>query len=1351
MERLAEPAVAGAADKPVTEQALRRSELPREPALIAGRYRCLRTLGSGGTADVFEALDLVQGRHVALKLLRTSATGGPSGALARGLFEREFHLLAQLQHPSVVSVLDYGVAAEGRFYTMELLEGSDLASVAPLPWRRACSLLRDICSVLALLHSRRLVYRDLTARNLFCSSTGACKLIDFGALLPMGTADDVVGSPPFVPPEALSHRALDAQSDLFAAGATLYFALTGQLLFPARTFAELPLCWQLPRRPPSALVPDIPPELDALVLDLVQLDPQLRPRSAGEVIDRLEAIAGLEHADQQLVARPYLGTPELVEREELLASAVRCLRLSREGRGAALLVTGADGTGRSRLLDACVLQAKLLGTSTLVLQAHEGQGAYAGARALAAQLLQLEPALAAAALEPHRAVLGHVLPELLEGRAPSLARFADPRDARPAIQAALRSWLQAVARQRPLAVAIDDIDQLDEPSAALVALLAVDAAEHPLLVLASLRSRGDAVALPLSVLQRAASSWRLTHLTEAGTRRLLASMFGDTPRLELVAARVHALADGNPRDVVQLARTLVENQTIRWEAGGWALPSVLHADALPGSVSDGLRARIRALSEHGLRLARLLALSQLPALTFQQFLRLSDGDAAVVMQGIGELVEADLLRFEGQAQQLSLPGWRELLLADMSSEPRAELHRRLAALLAELPEYPLRSIQQLRWAGDEAAALERLTAFCATSSQQTAADPARFIELVERLPRDWYELLDWGAQRLKATGSRAAVCALQGRMAGILPIMNPYLGAQHLSELIARLCQDAGLADSAPGHERVFPPPVALRQLAQILIAAAAIVATTYDYELWRQGPRLEPLHASAPALQVVSSLWQGLGERMAGRLEAAVQQYERVEALLAQPDRCGVDPSHATYTRLGVAWGIGMLQAMMGQDQCLRQAELLSSDPWHRASGILVHMLHGYWQADPARGDAEKKRWLLSMIESKSRRWFEGVHLLAELSAHALSDDLERLKGVLPDLRNLAELASGWRPIYDHALGEYHRLRGDLTGALGCFERARTAGPGTQHQIWALAAGAELRTLLLLGRAAAALSAGERYLELAREAGLGQLALHVRIPLARASADSGQLARARSAIDGVLVELERDGVRGLMPGWAHETSAQIALAAGDAALAQRALEACSRELRASENPLGRRRCERLAQALDALCARHESAQHARQLARARSALAACSSARERAAAALDLLLEQTGASGGILQLVSGESGADTAELGLGAERQLAEQLLRNLLAGLLHGGSSETAAGTSAHLATVTALHEPLSVRSSAFAPVLLRHGPHASALTGVALLKCARGRPLAEAEALAAALSRALSAEACAQVPGM
>src|SRR5205085_1731189 len=112
------------------------------------------------------------------------AAGAPEHARVAALFEREFHTLAQLQHPHVIAVYDYGLTSDAQpYYTMELLDGGDLVARAPLPWREACSLLFDVCSSLALLHSRRLLHRDISPRNVRCTRDGRAKLIDFGAMV----------------------------------------------------------------------------------------------------------------------------------------------------------------------------------------------------------------------------------------------------------------------------------------------------------------------------------------------------------------------------------------------------------------------------------------------------------------------------------------------------------------------------------------------------------------------------------------------------------------------------------------------------------------------------------------------------------------------------------------------------------------------------------------------------------------------------------------------------------------------------------------------------------------------------------------------------------------------------------------------------------------------------------------------------------------------------------------------------------------------------------------------------------------------------------------------------------------
>src|SRR3982750_2251798 len=104
-------------------------------------------------ASVEAAIEVASGRRVALKRLRPQPDDAKRLRNAE-LFQREYHTLAQLAHPRIVEVYDYGVDAAGAYYTMELLDGGDLQEFAPLPWATACAIARDVASALSLLHSR---------------------------------------------------------------------------------------------------------------------------------------------------------------------------------------------------------------------------------------------------------------------------------------------------------------------------------------------------------------------------------------------------------------------------------------------------------------------------------------------------------------------------------------------------------------------------------------------------------------------------------------------------------------------------------------------------------------------------------------------------------------------------------------------------------------------------------------------------------------------------------------------------------------------------------------------------------------------------------------------------------------------------------------------------------------------------------------------------------------------------------------------------------------------------------------------------------------------------------------------
>ena len=342
------------------ERAALEDLVPGSRVRLADRYELVASLGRGGMGAVYRAHDVVSGRDVALKRLTTTGDAPPS-MIAIERLEREYNVLDQLTHPRIIRVLDYGLDGTVPFYTMELLDGGDLGSQSPMAWQDACRMAFDICSALSLLHSRKLVHRDVTPYNIHLSVSGEAKLIDFGLLSSMGPQARVAGTPAYVAPELVSNMSLDGRSDLFSLGCSLYHALTGVVAYNASAVHRLRDVWR--GKPPrvSKLVPGIPDALDKLVFSMLRVDVDSRPRSAGEVMDRLRPWLR-EAPDESLeVAHAYLSAPSLVARATPQRRMRERLIQAACGHGGGFLIESPEGTGRSRMLDVFAMEAKLLG------------------------------------------------------------------------------------------------------------------------------------------------------------------------------------------------------------------------------------------------------------------------------------------------------------------------------------------------------------------------------------------------------------------------------------------------------------------------------------------------------------------------------------------------------------------------------------------------------------------------------------------------------------------------------------------------------------------------------------------------------------------------------------------------------------------------------------------------------------------------------------------------------------------------------------------------------------------------------------------------------------------------------
>ncbi|MBM0279719.1 Stk1 family PASTA domain-containing Ser/Thr kinase [Micromonospora tarensis] len=288
--------------------------------LLGGRYQVGELLGYGGMAEVHRGRDLRLGRDVAIKMLRTDLA---RDATFQMRFRREAQNAASLNHPAIVAVYDTGeeTAPTGEtlpFIVMEFVNGRTLKEVlgaeGRLQPRRALEICADMCAALEFSHRHGIIHRDIKPGNVMLTQTGQVKVMDFGiaralasGATTMTQTSAVIGTAQYLSPEQARGEAVDARSDVYAAGCVLFELVCGHPPFVGDS--PVSVAYQHVRETPptpSDINPDVTPAVDAIVLKALSKNPLNRYQSAGEMrADLLRAAAG----------RPVLATPVLREAE----------------------------------------------------------------------------------------------------------------------------------------------------------------------------------------------------------------------------------------------------------------------------------------------------------------------------------------------------------------------------------------------------------------------------------------------------------------------------------------------------------------------------------------------------------------------------------------------------------------------------------------------------------------------------------------------------------------------------------------------------------------------------------------------------------------------------------------------------------------------------------------------------------------------------------------------------------------------------------------------------------------------------------------------------------------------------
>jgi tetratricopeptide (TPR) repeat protein len=249
--------------------------------IFAGRYQMLKRLGRGGMGEVWSAIDLTLKMQVALKLVHSV------NARNRAAILHEVRLARQVTHPAICRVYDVGESDGIIFYTMELVQGEDLAACLAraqrLPSPVVIDIARQLCGGLAAAHAAGVLHRDLKPANVLIGSHGRVRITDFGVAVSRDAADRTLpmGTPAYMAPEQLEPGApLTEQTDLYALGLLLY-----ELSFGRRLYDGVETRGDLAQTPVPTV--DVDPDLRAVILWALELDPARRPPSADVMAARL--------------------------------------------------------------------------------------------------------------------------------------------------------------------------------------------------------------------------------------------------------------------------------------------------------------------------------------------------------------------------------------------------------------------------------------------------------------------------------------------------------------------------------------------------------------------------------------------------------------------------------------------------------------------------------------------------------------------------------------------------------------------------------------------------------------------------------------------------------------------------------------------------------------------------------------------------------------------------------------------------------------------------------------------------------------------------------------------------------
>ena len=741
---------------------------------LGERFVVERRLGAGGMGVVYRALDRERNQVVALKTLRDVE----ARALVR--FKNEFRSLADVAHPNLVALYELVSVADRLLITMELVEGKSflhhvrndrraepaapeqaatselprsevtapgkrapsseprvpvrerpLGAVEALDVPRLRSALVQLASGVHALHERGMLHCDLKPSNVLVTRDGRLKILDFGLVTELArertrTSDaGLAGTVAYMSPEQGAQLPLSPASDWYAVGVMLYEALTGTLPFSGPPTQVLVDKQQHEPAPPSARVPRLPGDLDALCVELLRREPAARP-SGRDILSRLGGDPG--PAPPPASRTSSHGAARLIGRERHLAALDEALGTARKGRTVVRFVHGESGMGKTSLMRRFLDDADESGALVLSGRCFESESVPYKALdslmdALGQYLVRLDRIEAEGLMPRDVHALARLFPVLRQVEAVAAAprrsaQTADPHEHRRRAFGALRELLQRIGDRRPVVLAVDDLQWGDADSAALLGAL-LEPPDSPALLLVACHRTQD---------RQDSAFVRELHAAMENRLDLDELEVGPLDPEDAAALARRQLSDG-AGDVASLAQQIAEesggNPLFIDELARHARDSLLQATSRRITLDEVLRERLSRLPPDAERLLEVIAVAGTP-IAVTVALRAAE---VVEQQPLAVLKAANLVRTRGDEARRVVECYHDRIrsaareLLDEAGLRR--VHGRLARALESSPAPDPESLaMHLNGAGEPARAAEFVQLAAARAVDALAFDRA---------------------------------------------------------------------------------------------------------------------------------------------------------------------------------------------------------------------------------------------------------------------------------------------------------------------------------------------------------------------------------------------------------------------------------------------------------------------------------------------------------------------------------------------------------------------------------------------------------------------------------------------------